>query len=433
MRFAQFFSSVAIVIVGTSSAQRSTVGGSGNCCFGLTSSSFFVSLPHSVRIERKIGDPKTKMPSSHFHSASTLFLYSITTRLCVITDDNNAVDIPILFENNSLLAINKPHGISYHDDPVARTPGIVSLLRSQRQRQKQNQQQSTEDDDAGERLYGVHRLDQVTSGILLFAKSPRVASTLMRKFASSRGGRSKEQEEDDGIIKFYFGISGKKPTKKKQGWVNGIMVKGRRGSYKLLAATNGNSDNYNDDDGIEDDDDDEESPVKKSSYASTRFYTAGLGHLPLLASPPQSSSSVDDNSDRRSIERQNGVLPKTAILFRPHTGKTHQLRVAAKSLGLPLLGDARYGGGRVGMSAACIGDIDRTYLHASAIHFNLDGESVTIWSPPPFAQLIASSDDNVKAEKTLLDNVFERMMGKHSDCQPIIDAIHASRHLNLSA
>lgn len=433
MRFAQFlFVVIVSVSVGTSASQRSTVGGCGNCCFGLTSSSF-VSLPRPVKSEGKHGHhviirPKTKWPPPQIDSASTLFSTAATTfRLCSITGDDNVVDIPILFENNSILAINKPHSISYHDDPVSGTPGIVSLLRSQRQRHKQ----------AEERLYGVHRLDQVTSGILLFAKSPRVASILMSKFASSRGGRSKEQEEEDGIIKFYCGISGKKPTKKKQGWVNGMMVKGRRGSYKLLADNNGNnssaiSDSYNDD-ATEDDEDDEESPVKKSSYASTRFYTAGLGNLPLMTSPTQSSSNVHDVGDQGYTERQNGVLPKTAILFRPHTGKTHQLRVAAKSLGLPLLGDARYGGGRVGMPAACIGDIDRTYLHASAIHFNLDGESVTIWSPPPFAQLIASSNDNVNAEKTLLAEVFALMMEKHCDCQPIIDAIHESRDLNLSA
>ncbi len=380
------------------------------------------------------------------HSALTVS--STATRICVIMANNNGEDIPILFENSSLLAINKPHDIPYHDDPATGTSGIVTLLRNQRLRQTQHlylhspplsSSHQQRNDQEEERLYGVHRLDRVTSGVLLFAKSPRVASMLMKKFANSS---SCKDHDDDGIVKFYFGISGKKPTKKKQGWVNGIMVKGRRGSYKLLPTNSGDKSNDNNDtDAVEDDEG--RRPAKKSTYASTRFYTAGLGQLPLVSSPPQSSSKCNENDGNEGGgEGQVEEIPKTAILFRPHTGKTHQLRVAAKSLGIPLLGDARYGGGRVvvgntGMSASSsiivsslengIGSIDRTYLHASAIHFTLEGEHVTIWSPPPFAHLVSSSNNNGKAEKTLLDDVFERMMEKHCDCKPIIDAIHAAQ------
>ena len=369
---------------------------------------------------------------------ATLTVSYITTQISGIIED-----IPILFENSSLLAINKPHGISYHDDPVAGSLGIVSLLRSQRLRQNKCQHMNSSEEQ--ERLYGVHRLDRVTSGILLFAKSPRVASMLMAKFANNGSGRD---QKDDGIVKLYFGISGKKPAKKKQGWVNGIMVKGRRGGYKLLPPANkGNKNSYKDiicnDDNDDVGDDYEETPAKKSNYASTRFYTAGLGHLPQLASLPLSSSKDDVNAiDAKGGERNVGVLPRTAILFRPHTGKTHQLRVAAKSLGLPILGDARYGGGLSVMAESSssssslleddICNIDRTYLHASAIHFTLDGENVTIWSPPPFANLISSSDNDRKDETTMLDEIFELMVEKYCDCQPIIDAVHATRDLRLA-
>ena len=182
--------------------------------------------------------------------------------------------------------------------------------------------------------------------------------------------------------------------------------------------------------------------TKSDHYASTRFYTAGLGHLPLVSSLPQSSSKDDVNAiDAKGGERNVGVLPRTAILFRPHTGKTHQLRVAAKSLGLPILGDARYGGGLSVMAESSssssslleddICNIDRTYLHASAIHFTLDGENVTIWSPPPFATLVSSGNDR-RDETSMLDEIFELMVEKYCDCQPIIDAMHASRDLRLA-
>ena len=49
------------------------------------------------------------------------------------------------------------------------------------------------------------------------------------------------------------------------------------------------------------------------------------------------------------------------LVFRPETGRTHQIRVAAKSLGSPILGDPLYGAA----DAAC--SHSRCYLHAAAI------------------------------------------------------------------
>jgi len=52
------------------------------------------------------------------------------------------------------------------------------------------------------------------------------------------------------------------------------------------------------------------------------------------------------------------------------TGKSHQIRVAAKANGAPLLGDARYGG-----AAA-----DRLYLHAAALRVASLG--IDVATPP---------------------------------------------------
>ena len=151
----------------------------------------------------------------------------------------------------------------------------------------------------------------------------------------------------------------------------------------------------------------EEDEMSSGNYAVTRFYTAGLGNLPLSPLVQE----VDDDEEQvssLSSSTASSAIPKTAILFQPHTGKTHQLRVAAKSVGLPILGDGRYGGGRV-YSCCSAGndddDFDRTYLHAAAIHFELDGEEVCIYSPPPFGHLFSSSSE--------LEDVFVGMMKKH--------------------
>ena len=199
------------------------------------------------------------------------------------------------------------------------------------------------------------------------------------------------------VNKYYMAISGKKPRKKKQGWVRGDMVLGRRGSYKLVNENNNKK---------------EEDGDKRSNYAVTRFFTAGLGNVPLS---PLLHPKVNEEEEEEQVS--STTTPKTAILFQPHTGKTHQLRVAAKSVGLPILGDARYGGGRVvRASDTTEADyFDRTYLHAAAIQFEIDNEEVCIYSPPPFGHLFSTSSE--------LDDVFVGMMKKHCESDPILQHI----------
>lgn len=71
-----------------------------------------------------------------------------------------------------------------------------------------------------DKLYLVHRLDKMTSGILLLAKSSQAASQISALFA---------QREID---KYYLAIGGNKP-KKKQGTITGDMQRTRRSAWKL--------------------------------------------------------------------------------------------------------------------------------------------------------------------------------------------------------
>lgn len=61
-----------------------------------------------------------------------------------------------------------------------------------------------------------------------------------------------------------------------------------------------------------------------------------------------------------------------AYLVRPLTGKTHQIRVALKSLGCPILGDQLYGGQNA----------DRLYLHAWRVEFHYDGQPIAVHCLP---------------------------------------------------
>ena len=225
-------------------------------------------------------------------------------------------------------------------------------------------------------------------------------------------------------------ISSKKPKKKKQGWVKGHMVLGRRGSYKLVNESKKKETLVPPSSSSNDDDMDHVSKkTNNKNYAITRFFTAGLGNINLSSSLLQEEEIESLPSSDGSDDRKRSLsVPKTAILFQPHTGKTHQLRVAAKSVGMPILGDGRYGGGRVCVTDTTAGEetttitsssfddeFDRTYLHAAAIHFELDNEEVSIYSPPPFGHLFDSPSE--------LDRVFVGMMEKYCDCLPILHHI----------
>ncbi|MGB3727029.1 MAG: TIGR01621 family pseudouridine synthase [Glaciecola sp.] len=149
-------------------------------------------------------------------------------------------------------------------------------------------------------LYLVHRLDTPTSGCLLIATNKQAASNLSQLFANRQ------------IQKYYVALSDKKP-KKKQGKISGDMTKARNGSYKLL--------------------------VSQDNPATTFFFSA------LMPS---------------NTEHQKPKQSYRLFIVKPITGKTHQIRVALKSLSSPILGDKRYKG-----EAA-----DRLYLHSYSLVFN---------------------------------------------------------------
>jgi tRNA pseudouridine32 synthase/23S rRNA pseudouridine746 synthase len=75
---------------------------------------------------------------------------------------------------------------------------------------------------------------------------------------------------------------------------------------------------------------------------------------------------------------------RALVLFRPRTGRTHQLRVhAASGLGLPIAGDPVYGAGKGPM-----------LLHALAIHVPRDGKpAIEVKAPLPATFADAGFDD----------------------------------------
>lgn len=199
---------------------------------------------------------------------------------------NNTTQFPIIYQHPDFIIINKPENISVHRDEQA--VGLCENLAKQL-----NVPQ----------VWLVHRLDKVTSGLLILALNKETAAYFYQLF------------ENHQIQKTYWALATDKP-KKKQGSIIGDMQKSRNGAWKLCHS--------------------------KENPAITRF----------------ASQSIEPNLRH--------------FILQPKTGKTHQLRVAMKSLGSPILGDQLYSG----KSA------DRVYLHAYQLDFEYKGEQISVTALP---------------------------------------------------
>lgn len=111
--------------------------------------------------------------------------------------------IEVVFEHEDFYVVIKPHGINVHneEDEI----GFHNLVKKELKE---------------EELFLVHRLDKVTSGLLIIAKSHEAASIFGELFQNYK------------VKKVYFALSPSKPAKK-QGNVKGDLIPSRKGAYKL--------------------------------------------------------------------------------------------------------------------------------------------------------------------------------------------------------
>lgn len=204
--------------------------------------------------------------------------------------------IPVLYSGSDFFVVNKPAAISVQNenDQAGLLPHLTKQL-------------------GVDKLWLVHRLDKVTSGLLILARDAQAASRLSGYFAKRL------------IEKYYIALTDNKP-RKSQGTVIGDMYKVRDGKWALQQS--------------------------KQNPAISQFFNKGCGH------------------------------GKRLFIIKPHSGKTHQIRVLLKSLGSPILGDALYSG----TSA------DRTYLHAYGLRFTDLGTDIELTCQPDSGELFQHSD-----------------------------------------
>lgn len=237
------------------------------------------------------------------------------------------MDIPVIFENENYLIINKPSGLVVHSDGKTDESSVVTWL----------QEHYPEITGVGENMFItnsegneieiqrpgiVHRIDRDTSGCLVIAKTQNSFEHL------------KEQFKDKTVKKTYRAI------------VYG-SVKNDSGSIN--------------------------EPIGKSRK-DFRMKMAGSHARGALREAVTEYTVLSRYEDVTQKDKQ-GQHPKYTLLeLSPKTGRTHQIRVHLKHINYPIVSDSLYAGKRkpeLGLT--------RTALHAYALSFtDINGEKISV-------------------------------------------------------
>ena len=219
-------------------------------------------------------------------------------------------EFTVLFEDDNLLAINKPAGLAVHGGSGI-SFGVIEQLRMARPQAKF--------------LELVHRLDRETSGILLVAKKRSALKNLQDQFRERETGKT-----------YLAMVIGQWPANKKvldKPLHKYLLPDGER-RVKVVA---------------------KDDPHGMQSLTLVKVRAAG-GVVP------------GTHQALVSSDRGYSLLEVTI-----KTGRTHQIRVHLASEGLPIVGDDKYGDFDSNKSLAranCLTPLKRMFLHAWRLQYN---------------------------------------------------------------
>jgi 23S rRNA pseudouridine955/2504/2580 synthase len=202
-------------------------------------------------------------------------------RVRISAEDARDIRAMILFEDKDLIILNKPYGLAVQGGSGTRRhiDGMLASLPNER----------------GERPVLVHRLDRDTSGVLLVAKTRKIAADLGAIF------RSRQAQ------KIYWAVVEGLPNPA-QGKISLFLAKGEGMGEERPARCGG-----------------------ENRSATEKMRVAAHG----------------DQDARHSVTYYATVdafPPRAAWLsMNPVTGRTHQLRAHAEAIGHPIIGDPKYG------------------------------------------------------------------------------------------
>jgi len=204
-------------------------------------------------------------------------------------EDLRAIKQMILFEDKDLMVLNKPYGLAVQGGSgmTRHIDGMLASMANER----------------GDRPVLVHRLDRDTSGVLLVAKTRKMAADLGEVFRSRQAR------------KIYWAMVEGIP-KPEQGRISLFLAKGD-GMGDIRSKR----------------------PAKENAAAASKE-KVGLEKMRI--------AKHGDDDAQHSVTYY-AIVEKVAsrlawLSMKPVTGRTHQLRAHAEAIGHPIVGDPKYGG-----------------------------------------------------------------------------------------
>lgn len=231
---------------------------------------------------------------------------------------NGKWKIPVLYEDNHLLCVEKPANLPVQAD----SSGDMDLLNILKNFIRDKYQKP------GNVYVGlVHRLDRPVGGCMVFAKTSKAASRLSAQFSAHTTDKQ------------YYAVLQGTLTKQTE-FTDYLRQNEKTGMVECLGEAAENA--------------------KKASLIST------------------------------PLAQKDGLTLTEVTLL---TGRKHQIRVQHAAHGLPLWGDARYGGGKPGMQIAL-------WAHSLSFLHPTTKEKVILESAPPMTGAwILFEEEFIKAGK----------------------------------
>ncbi|MCC5966679.1 MAG: RluA family pseudouridine synthase [Natronohydrobacter sp.] len=239
----------------------------------------------------------------------------------LIENDAEMIRAAVIWKDQHIIALNKPPGLPSQGGSgqgARHVDGLTPALMF----------------DYKERPVLVHRLDKDTSGVLLLARTPRVA----RKLAEAFRHRATR--------KIYWALVAGVPTPAKGTIKYGLVKAGGRGAGEKMRCIH-------------------------------------------PAEVDQTEGAKRAVTDFAVLERLGGRAAWMALS--PITGRTHQLRAHMAEIGHPIIGDGKYGGSAQenlgdGWGAGIGGEVSRKlHLHARSLRLEhpVTGAMLTFTAPLP--------------------------------------------------
>jgi 23S rRNA pseudouridine1911/1915/1917 synthase len=252
-------------------------------------------------------------------------------------------EIKIIDETDDLLVLDKPAGLIVHSDGRTREPSVADWLLEQYPALAVVGEPWISPQGESIVLPGiVHRLDRMTSGVMLIAKTADMYAYLKQEFRARRVEKIYlayaygHMESEEGRIVAEIARSSEAPRRR-------LALRPHLDFLK------------------------QEYPLRKSR----RWY----------ARPCEESdkrAAITEWKLLKNLEADAAYLE-----VRPRTGRTHQIRVHLASIGHPVIGDPLYSCDRAS-SEELLGPAGRMYLHAYNISLTFpDGRHATFAAPLP--------------------------------------------------